>query len=344
MIASLSLGTKTRYPAGSRGTTPDAGASVPLSAAAHAEADSNAIWPSISAVITTRDRPQLLERAIESIIGQDYPGELEVIVVFDQSDIDPELAGVRNGRSVRTIVNSHLPGLPGGRNSGVAASSSDLIALCDDDDEWLPLKLRQQVAVLAQQPQASTVTSGIVVQYGDVETIRLPDLARVTFTDLLRSRVSWVHPSTIMVRRLRWVDSIGDVNEHIPGGYGEDYEWLLRAARDADIAVSQVASTRVHWHKKSFFAQRWYTIIEALQWLLNEYPEFASEPQGLARIEGQLAFAHAAAGERFAASKWAARSLRHRPTEARGGLALAVAAGVPADRILMALHNRGKGI
>src|SRR6185437_462884 len=40
-------------------------------------------WPSVSAVISTRDRPQLLERAIESIAAQDYPGELEIVVVFD---------------------------------------------------------------------------------------------------------------------------------------------------------------------------------------------------------------------------------------------------------------------
>ena len=145
-------------------------------------------WPSVSALISTRDRPELLDRAIDAIVAQDYPGELEVIVVFDQSDIDPELAGTRQGRTIRTTRNTRVPGLPGGRNSGVAFSSSDVIALCDDDDEWLPGKLRAQIAVLEATPGAAVATTGIVVQYGDTATERRPDRHAVTFPDLLRSR------------------------------------------------------------------------------------------------------------------------------------------------------------
>ena len=41
-------------------------------------------WPSVSAVIPTRDRPELLARAVQSVLNQSYPGPLECVVVFDQ--------------------------------------------------------------------------------------------------------------------------------------------------------------------------------------------------------------------------------------------------------------------
>ena len=187
-------------------------------------------------------------------------------------------------------------------------------------------------------------TSGIVVRYATAEVARRPDRPAVTFMDLLKSRVSWVHPSTVLVRRDWFLNEIGGINEELPGGYGEDYEWLLRASQKAPIVAATQCLTRVNWHATSFFEARWQTIIRALTWLLRKYPDFRSEPAGLARIEGQIAFAHAAAGERVAAVKWALRAARHRPTEPRAALAMAVVCGVPAESVLAQLHMRGKGI
>ena len=56
--------------------------------------------------------------------------------------------------------------------------------------------------------------------------------------------------------------------------------------------------SRVYLHDSSFFASRWQTINDALTYLLERVPEFRQDPAGLARIEGQIAFAHAALGQR----------------------------------------------
>ncbi len=103
--------------------------------------------PSVTVIIATRDRPQLLARAVGSVLAQDYAGPLECVVVFDQSDEEPVDVIVPEGRSVRTIRNMRTPGLAGARNSGILVSSSELIATCDDDDTWAPEKLRLQIAL-----------------------------------------------------------------------------------------------------------------------------------------------------------------------------------------------------
>jgi len=90
----------------------------------------SAFAPSVTTIIATRGRPELLRRAVRSIIGQDYAGALEIVIVYDQCDID-ELADIAPGSgsvSLRTIANARTPGLAGGRNTGIAAASGDLIA------------------------------------------------------------------------------------------------------------------------------------------------------------------------------------------------------------------------
>jgi cellulose synthase/poly-beta-1,6-N-acetylglucosamine synthase-like glycosyltransferase len=49
--------------------------------------------PSVSVVVATRNRPELLRKALGSIAAQDYPGPVELVVVYDQSEPETDLAG-----------------------------------------------------------------------------------------------------------------------------------------------------------------------------------------------------------------------------------------------------------
>ena len=80
--------------------------------------------------------------------AQDYPGQLRAVVAFDQSEPDYLLA-TTDGVPVMVLANWRAPGLAGTRNTGILALDTDLVAFCDDDDQWAPDKLRRQVAALA---------------------------------------------------------------------------------------------------------------------------------------------------------------------------------------------------
>ncbi|HEU4421593.1 MAG TPA: glycosyltransferase family A protein [Pilimelia sp.] len=301
--------------------------------------------PSVTAVVPTRDRPALLRAALDAILGQDYPGPVEVVVVYDQSEPDMSLAVSGPHRSVRVITNTRTPGLAGARNTGILDATGELVAFCDDDDEWLPGKLAAQVAALAAEPDAEFASCGIRVNYDGRTVDRTLPHRRIPLPALLRDRMTELHPSTFLIRRDALVDGVGLVDEEIPGSYAEDYEFLLRAARRAPLVNIDAPYTLVRWHKQSYFAQRWETIAVALQWLLGRYPEFATVPQGEARVSGQIAFAQAAMGNRRDAVRWARRTLARNPREPRAYLALAVASrAVGPDRVLRTLHKRGRGI
>lgn len=311
---------------------------------------SPASHPTVAVVIATRDRPALLRRAVAAAVDQRYPGDVEVLAVFDQSEPEPDLAhdGVAPGggcRRVRVLRNERVAGLAGARNTGITAATADLVAFCDDDDLWLPGKLDAQVARLAAEPDLEMVTTGVLVEARGKVSTRVLERDRITHRELLRSRVSEAHPSTYLFRRAALVDGIGLVDEDLPGSYAEDYDLLLRAARRGDVGVVSLPLAKVFWHRSSFFAERWRTIIDALDHLVAAHPELATEPAGLARIEGQQAFAHASMGDRRGAWATARRALGHNRREPRAYLALLVASGaVRSEWVLRALQAGGRGI
>ena len=301
--------------------------------------------PTVTAIVATHDRPELLRQTLDAIMAQDYAGPIECIVVFDQATPDETLQRVDELRSIRTIANTRTPGLAGARNAGALAATGQWLAFCDDDDTWYSDKIRLQIELALGRPTIDVVASGVTVSYEGQLTPRIPSEKDVEFRQLLRSRATAAHPSSIMVRRSAFLSEIGLVDEQIPGSYGEDYDWLLRAARHGTVAVISRPLVTVLWGRTSFFADRWSTIIAAIRYLLRKHPEFATEPVGMARLYGRMAFAYAALGDRRAARHWARMSLRHNWRERRAYVAMLVSSGlVGHSTALRIAHAAGKGI
>jgi len=300
--------------------------------------------PTVATIVATRDRPELLRETLAAIKAQDYEGIITTIVIFDQTEPDQTVSVQGGNRPVIVVPNSRVQGLQGARNTGMLATESDLIAFCDDDDVWVPSKIRRQVELLDSNPDVHFVGSGVKVVYEGKSVERIREDPRITFRDLLRSRVFEAHPSTFLMRRAELVDKMGLIDEDVPGGYGEDYEWLLRATRYTDMLLVPAALVMVRWHTASFYAERWQMRIDGLQYILDRYPEFETEPVGLARITGQMAFAKASLGDRKGAAELVKKTLKLNPKERRAALALAVAAGVPSATIVSQLQKRGSSI
>jgi glycosyltransferase involved in cell wall biosynthesis len=121
----------------------------------------------ISVVIPTRGRPQLLQRAIRSVLVQTHQ-DFEVIVVLDGVDAQ-STAAVEELKEPRIRLVT-LPQRAGGavaRNAGVAAARGRWIAFLDDDDEFTAEKLALQLqsAMGSNSPeQTLTVCKARVIE------------------------------------------------------------------------------------------------------------------------------------------------------------------------------------
>jgi glycosyltransferase involved in cell wall biosynthesis len=300
--------------------------------------------PAVSVVVATRDRPGLLERAVRAILDQDYPGPVECVVVFDQVPVRPLDLDVAPGRTLRAVGNTRRPGLPGGRNSGAAAATGAVIGFCDDDDVWLPAKLSRQIALLHAEPGIGAVSCGLLLCGPGIAAERRLGRDRVTHDELLADRVMEVHSSTVLVRRAIW-DAVGGVDEDIPGGYSEDYDWLLRVAALTPIGICAESLVIVDWHGGSFYFGRWAVIVDAQRYLIGKHPDLARNRAGLARIRGQIAFALASGRRRGEAVRELAAVIRLNPREKRILVTVPVILGLlTGERVLRLAQKRGRGV
>jgi glycosyltransferase involved in cell wall biosynthesis len=103
--------------------------------------------PEVSVVIPTRNRPELVSRAVDSALAQTLR-QIEVIVVID--GCDPATRQVLSSYDDPRLRVAELPvsaGAPTARNVGARHARAEWTALLDDDDEWLPNKLETQLAL-----------------------------------------------------------------------------------------------------------------------------------------------------------------------------------------------------
>lgn len=110
--------------------------------------------PRASIIITTRNRPHLLPRAVQS--AQASGREVEIVVVDDASSdgtagVCKSLSGINY---VRVERNQRVAGA---RNVGLVASHGEYLSFLDDDDTRLPGSLDAQIEALDREPQAGLI-------------------------------------------------------------------------------------------------------------------------------------------------------------------------------------------
>ncbi len=304
----------------------------------------DATWPTVSVVIPTRGRPELLRETLATIVGQDYPGAMEILVVHDREEADPGLADLgRDGRAVRAITNDGTPGLAGARNCGLRHTHGEIVASCDDDDLWHPAKIRLQVARLHSDPQLLAVGAGIRLLMGDRDVDWPGQSEEVTHERLLENRVKELHSSTLAIRRIAFAKA-GEYDEELPHGYGEDYDWLLRASRVGKVGVVTEVLADIRKDVPSWFRGKALNTADALEYLLAKHPDFAESRRGHARILGQIAYARGTAGDRRAALRYAGRALRASPVAPHAWLGLVSTTGVDPQRVLTMARRFGRGV
>jgi glycosyltransferase involved in cell wall biosynthesis len=184
----------------------------------------------VSVVIPTRDRQAMVAGAVRSALDQSGV-EVEVCVIDDGSTPPLSLAG--DDERVSLIRHESPRGPAAARNAGLAATTGELVAFLDDDDVWLPGKLRRQVEALnAAGPGTVMVASGFELWDGE----RL--VASVLPPPDLNSGGLLAHPCVCPSAALARRDAIV-----IVGGFDEslvrveDWDLWLRLADQGAIEV-----------------------------------------------------------------------------------------------------------
>jgi glycosyltransferase involved in cell wall biosynthesis len=225
--------------------------------------------PSVSVVVATFNGASFLEQQLESILGQTLlPRE---IVVSDDASTDATLQVVDNVRKTspssvlwQVLRRKKSVGVAENFRLGVLAASSDLVALADQDDWFVPTKLAKLADYFSSNPDLLLVHSDaeLVGEDGQLLGQTLSHSLRMTagerkgliagraLAQLVRRNLVTGH--TVVTRR-KLVELAGPV----PDGWLHDEWWALVAAGHGGVVycpeilghyrqheVNQVGATR----------------------------------------------------------------------------------------------------
>jgi glycosyltransferase involved in cell wall biosynthesis len=190
----------------------------------------------ISVIVPTYNQESFLKRAIQSIWNQGRD-DLEVIIVDDGStdDTNNVLRQLTAQRALK-VLRQENRGPAAARNAGIRESSGDLIAFLDADDEWLPGKLEQQLAVMRGSGYRYAYCGWQVMDDGDNVIAIRPALRDDSVFDQLIWGNSIATPTVMIQRSL--LNECGLFDEQL--WTGEDWDlWLRLAAKGRGACVPQ---------------------------------------------------------------------------------------------------------
>lgn len=116
--------------------------------------------PTVTVVIPSKDRPELVRRAMLTALEQEHV-DLEVIVVDDGSRV-PVVAASQDER-LQIIRHDQAQGVAAARNRGLRDARGRYVAFLDDDDLWAPSKLAAQLAEMERTGARWSYTGTVVL-------------------------------------------------------------------------------------------------------------------------------------------------------------------------------------
>lgn len=188
----------------------------------------------VSVIIPTYGRPTLLKRSIQSVIDQTY-NNYEIIIVDDNNPESSERQETEN--TIQDCINKaniiyikHDKNRNGAaaRNTGIANSRGQFVCFLDDDDWFLPNKLRVQIDYLVNNSDVQAVYCGWIKNGVQI----FPRYSGNLTKELLMMDYQPMTP-TLMFRREALL-SLNGFDESFKRH--QDYELMLRFFRKYNVS------------------------------------------------------------------------------------------------------------
>lgn len=207
--------------------------------------------PLVSVIIPTHRRPDLVVRAIHSALVQTL-NQIEVIVVVDGPDeaTQQALAAIDDPR-LKIVLQSTNQGCAASRRTGVEVAQAPWIAYLDDDDEWMPQKLEQQLTIAQHSRYQFPIVSCYVKFKTSTEEHILP--RRLPMDSEPLSEYLFVRNSLFQGEGLIQTSTIFTAKEllqRVPSRKQrhDDWDWLLRATACDGVGIEFVYEPLAIWN------------------------------------------------------------------------------------------------
>ena len=205
---------------------------------------------SVSVVIPTYNRSDLITASLDSILAQTRPPDSVIVVDDGSSDNTPAILAEYGDRITR--IEKANGGKSSALNIAIASVDSDYVWIFDDDDIALPDGLAAHVDHLATHPDTDFTYSPKYVFHGEFSSQAIASSAKPSLPDMtpgefyLRTMEGMHTMMQGMVIDRRCFDAVGFFDETYIRA--QDHEFLLRLARrfDAGYVDTPLFAMRLH--------------------------------------------------------------------------------------------------
>jgi len=191
--------------------------------------------PKVSVIITTKNRYELLETAIQSVLFQTYKN-LECIVVDDASIDETQKIYETDTRIIYIRIEAkESHGGNYARNLGIKKARGKYLAFLDDDDSWLPLKIEKQLAIEEKHPESVVFCGRKFRKISDNKTIDSVLIPPKKFSGNLSRliRSTYVTSTSCLFFPKKLLDEVGLFDECLT--FWQEYELTIRLAQIAEF-------------------------------------------------------------------------------------------------------------
>lgn len=229
----------------------------------------------VSVIIPTYNRAEFLRSAITSVLNQTYQ-DFEIIVVDDGStDNTREVVCSFNDKRIKYILNEVNKGEAGARNAGIMNSNAEYIAFLDDDDEWLPEKLKLQIDLLENSPaKVGVVYTGYLEVDRSSNKILLqfiPTERGNIYKDIFLKNCVGI-PSTVVLRKACF-ETLGLFDEKVI--YPTDYDMWIRISMGFYFEYIEKPMVRYYVHENTISSNLGLRI-RGIEMMLERYNQIFS--------------------------------------------------------------------
>ena len=208
----------------------------------------------VSVIIPTYNRREILARALDSVLGQTHQPH-EVWVVDDGSTDGTAQMLAADYPDVRVIMQENR-GVSAARNAGISACSGQWIALLDSDDSWLPTKLERQLDAISANPD---------LRLCHTDEIWIRNGVRINPKHKHQKRGGWIFehclplccisPSSVLIHR-EVFEAIGLFDEELVACEDYDY-WLRFCSRQPVLYVDELLLIKTGGHDDQLSKKHW---------------------------------------------------------------------------------------
>ncbi len=118
--------------------------------------------PLVSICIATWNRARLVCHAVQTVLGQDYPGPIEIVVADDGSTDDTLVSLAQFGDRVVVLPGEHR-GIAAAKNRALLGATGDIRGILDSDDFYHPKFVSRCVETLLEHPEGLVYTDNYYV-------------------------------------------------------------------------------------------------------------------------------------------------------------------------------------